>query len=584
MFGTDEVSDGLIRRRLYFIVVIMAVAFGALIVRLGHLQIVCTTEYKKRSEKNRIRPLRLAPPRGVVYDRQGNMPLIDNETAFDVCVAPSNVERLEYMDTRAREIFQRLNFTPEEYESVLKNLRELRKSRTAAFDPVVIKEDIDKNAAAYLAENNSHIPEMIIRARAKRRYRGMAAHVLGYTSMVNEDEVKEKGYEPNDMIGRNGIEAVYEEHLRGDLGWKMAEVDVYGRIVRDLPLEVKAEPGQSLNLTLDAVLQKQAETLLEDKVGTIIAIDPRNGDILAMASKPDYSANTLKADWGEIIEDTDKPFMNRAIMRMYPPGSTFKIISATAALEEGKVDGSVRKYCNGRLRMWGRAYKCHKKTGHGSMDIHKAIVESCNVFFYNMAYRRGLTVELMHKYAMMFGLGQKVGINLPGECHGSVPKFDKRPGDKVNMCIGQGDLLVTPLQLANIICVMANRGVSYKPRLVRQPNNLRPEIHTDLRGKVSLRTIDTVRNALKGVVERGYSKQANLPDYHTAGKTGTAQNPHGDDHALFIGFGPFDNPEIAVAVVVENVGLGSENAAPIAGQMFSAHFYRGQSTLAKKGD
>ena len=581
MFGMDELSDSLIKRKLYFIATIIIVGFCVLIVRLGYLQIVCTGYYTKKSEDNRIRPVRLIPPRGVVYDRNGIMTLVDNETAFDVCIAPSNVEFLE-MNQRGREILARLNFTPPEYENILKKLKELKKSRSAAFDPVVIREDIDKNVVAYLAENNSHIPEIIIQARPKRRYRGAAAHIIGYTAMADERDLK-NGYAMNDVKGKDGVEATCEEYLHGDLGWKMVEVDVYGRIVRNLPLAVKAEPGSSLILTLDIDLQRKAEALLADKTGAIIAIDPRNGEILAMTSKPDYDANTLISNWGKIGTDPAKPLLNRAIMSEYPPGSTFKIVTATAALQEGKVDESVRFFCNGRfyLGSWSRPFKCHKKGGHGSMNIYSGLVESCNVFFYNLAGKRGVTVSLMHKYALMYGLGQKVGIELPGEHQGFIPETDKRPGDKINMCIGQGEVLVTPLQMANLICVIANRGVSYKPHIVRQPQAGEPEIGIDLRGKVSPRTIDIIRNALKEVVERGYSRQANLPDHHSAGKTGSAQNPHGDAHSWFIGFAPFDRPEIAVAILVENGGMASEIAAPMAGQMFAEYFYRGQPPPAK---
>ena len=578
MFGTDEISDNLIRHRLYLILTVVIVGFCVLIVRLGYLQIVCARYYTKRSEDNRIRPVRLAPPRGVVYDRSGMVPLADNKIAFDVCMAPSNVEGFESMGERGCEAFKQLDFTPAEYENVLNRLKELKKSSVAAFDLVVIKKDVAMDAAAYLAENNSHIPEIVIRARPKRRYREVAAHVIGYTALVDEKDL-EDGYVLSDVIGKDGVEAVYEEYLRGDLGWKMVEVDVFGRIVRDLPYAVKAEPGCSVSLTLDLDLQKKAEALLDGKIGAIIAMDPRNGEILAMASKPDFNANTLTSNWSESSNDPARPFLNRAIMAEYPPGSTFKIIVAAAALEEGKINENVRFHCNGRyyLENWSRPFKCHKISGHGSMNIHEALVESCNVFFYNLAHKQGVTVPLMHKYATMYGLGKKTGIDLPGERQGLVPNTGKYPGDKINMCIGQGKLLVTPLQMANVICVIANRGISYKPRIIRQPQNSRPEISIDLRGQVSLRTIDTIRSALIGVVKRGYSRQASLPDHQSAGKTGSAQNPHGDEHAWFIGFAPCDRPEIAVAIVVENAGRGSEIAAPIAGQMFAEHFYRGKT-------
>ncbi len=582
MFGTDEISDNIIRRKLYLILIVVIVGFCALITRLGYLQIVCTRYYTERSENNRIRPVRLIPPRGVVYDRYGIEPLADNETAFDVCVAPSNVAGLESMSIQGREAFNRLGL---EYEDVLNRLRELKKSRRAAFDPVVIKEDVDKDVAAYLAENNSHIPEIIIRARPKRRYRGAAAHIIGYTTLVNEKDL-ENGYVLNDVIGKDGIEAIHEEDLRGDLGWKMVEVDAYGRIIRELPLSVKAEPGRSINLTLDLALQKKAEELLEGRSGAIVVMDPRNGDVLAMASKPDFDANTLTSNWSETVNNKDRPLWNRAIMGEYPPGSIFKIITATTALEERKIGEYERFYCNGRfyLSNWSKPFRCHKPGGHGFMNMHNGLAESCNVYFYSLADKKGVTIPLMNKYAMMYGLGKRTGIDLPGERKGFVPEIAENRGDKISVCIGQGKVLVTPLQMANMICVIANRGVSYKPRIISQPENDRPEILVDLRGKVSLRTIDTIRNALMDVVKHGYSRQASLPDYPAAGKTGSAQKESGDDaktHAWFIGFAPVDDPEIAIAVVVENAGRGSEIAAPMAGQIFREYFYRDQPKLAK---
>jgi len=417
----------------------------------------------------------------------------------------------------------------------------------------------------------------VIQARPKRRYKSIAAHIVGYTAPVTNRDIK-NGYDLNDMIGKTGTEAIYEDYLKGDLGWKMVEVNVFGQTVRDLPLSVKAEPGESLILTIDLALQKKAEELLEGKIGAVVVMDPRNGEILAMASKPDFDPNYLKKDWNELASRKDKPLLNRSIMGEYPPGSTFKIITATTALQENKIGEHETFYCKGRFRIdnWRHTFRCHKASGHGYVGMEKAIAESCNVYFYNLAYRRGVNVALMHKYSSLYGLGKRTGVDLPGEVQGFVPEKRDFPGDKISLCIGQGKLLVTPIQMLNVISVMANRGFSYKPRIVKQPHGSAPELLVDLRKKVSPRTINIIRNGLKKVVERGNSRQANLPDYHTAGKTGSAQNPFGDEHSWFIGFGPFDNPEIAIAVLVENGGRGSQVAAPIAGQIFAEYFYKGK--------
>jgi len=257
MFGTDEISDSLIRRRLMLTMIVIIAGFCVLVLRLGYLQIVCTRDYTRRSEDNRIRPVRLTPPRGILYDRYGEVPLADNETAFDVCVAPTKADLLRDQSEQRHKALQRLGLAPEEI------MKKLKASRSAAFEPVVIKEDVDKYIAAYLAENSfKHMPEMIIRARPKRRYKRLAAHIIGYTAPVGEGDLK-NGYVLGDVVGKAGVEAGYEDYLKGDLGWKMVEVNAFGHIIRDLPLAVKPEPGRSLRLTLDPVLQEKAEALLE---------------------------------------------------------------------------------------------------------------------------------------------------------------------------------------------------------------------------------------------------------------------------------------------------------------------------------
>lgn len=574
MFGIDEISNILMRRKLRLFMIIIIIGFSILLIRLGYLQIICSRYYVKRSKENSIRPIRLIPPRGVLYDRYGKESIVDNETAFDVCIAPSKADFItgdvQYMDSWRREALRRLNLTPGDIKDKLKAVP------VDTIEPVVIAEDVDKANLVYLAENRSHIQEIIIRARPKRRYRQIAPHIVGYTACADENDL-ENGYEMNDVLGKAGIEAKYEESLKGQLGWKMVEVNAFGQVVRDLPLAVYADPGRNLNLSLDAAVQRTAEALLEGRAGAIVAIEPRSGEILAMASKPDFDPNYLKRDWDQLRNRPDDPLLNRAITGEYPPGSTFKIVTATTALEEKKIDESVSYYCNGRFQLGRWTFRCHKPSGHGSMRIHEAIVQSCNVFFYNVAYHRGVNVSLMHKYALMYGMGKPTGVDLPGERGGFIPEEGKYAGDSVNMAIGQGRTLVTPMQMANLMCVIANRGFSYRPHIVKRDQE--PEIFIDLRGKVSPGTIDIIRNALKEVPERGACRLTSLPKYHSAGKTGTAQNPHGDEHAWFIGFAPFENPQIAIAVVVENAGRGSLAAAPIAGQVFDAYFNKSQQPI-----
>jgi penicillin-binding protein 2 len=588
---TEESREIIVRNRLKIIMLIIIAGFCIVFFRLGYLQIMRKDYYVRRSAGNRLHPVRLTPPRGMIYDRNGNVPIVDNETAFDVCVLPDKEDYIWRSDSRRKLIFEKLGIRPEDISMMLKE------SSDRIYEPVVIKENVDSYTAAYIGENNAHFPELIIKARPARNYEKIAPHIVGYTAPVSEEDLQ-NGYAMNDFIGRSGLEGAYEKYLRGDLGWRMVEVNTYGQVVRELPLPTDVKTGNNLYLTLDRNLQVKAEEIMQDKTGVLIAIDPRDGGVLAMVSKPDFDPGIfINADTGKekslLMKDENKPLLNRAIMGEYPPGSTFKIISATAALTEGKITEQTYFHCAGGLYVGNRMFRCHKAGGHGSVSIREALPKSCNVFFYNTAYRAGLTVPLIHKYAQMYGLGSKTGIDLPGEKKGNIPDQSKYRSDNVNMVIGQGAIVVTPLQMANVISVLANRGFSYKPHFVdyskspQKPigNNEtentygnseinKPQILVDLRDKVPMEVIDLIRDSLLDVAKVGLCKDAKINDIKTCGKTGTAQNPHGEAHAWYIGFAPYDNPRIVVVALVENSGLGSENAAPIAGLMFAHYFKR----------
>lgn len=579
MFGTDEKSIQILRRRLRFLMILVVFGFSVLTLRLVYLQIVSFKYYSKCSKDNSIQPIRLIPPRGMLYDRHGEERVVDNQIAFDVCIAPgkSDINTILSLnnDNLRRELLRKLEVSTDD---ILAKLNEKEYDRAI---PLIIKEDVDKDIAAYVAENSSHMNEIIVKARSKRRYSGLAAHVVGYTAKVDKGDL-EKGYEPNDVMGKAGIEIEYEKYLKGELGWRMMEVNAYGHVVRDLKIAAGAEAGQNLDLTLDLSLQRKAEELLEEKSGALVALDPRTGEVLVMASKPSFDPNNVKQDWNDLINRPDKPLLNRAIMGEYPPGSTFKIVTTTTGLQEGKIDEGTSFFCGGSFHLGRWTFRCHKLSGHGTVNTHSGLVQSCNVFFYNVAYNRGVNVELMHKYATMYGLGKKTGIDLPGERAGFIPSEGKYAGDAINMAIGQGRTLVTPLQMANLISVVANRGFSYTPHVVRDPSGKPPALLVDMRNKVSPHNFDIIRDALYEVVDRGATQKANVEGFHSAGKTGTAQNPHGDEHAWFVGFAPFDNPQIALAVIIENAGKGSLNAAPVAGEIFSEYFNGLRSKMVKK--
>jgi len=584
-----EFRETVIRSRLRFIMIVVIACFSILLLRTGYLQIMRYNFYAKKSIGNRLHPVRLIPPRGMIYDRHGKVPIVDNETVFDICIAPDKEDYVWRIDARRKMILDKLGLTPE-YIS-----QKLAESRGRAYEPVVIKENVDTYTAAFIGENNSHVPEFIVRARPSRKYEKIAAHIIGYTGSANEEDLQ-NGYAMNDLIGKNGLEAEYEKYLKGGLGWRMVEVNTFGQVVRELPLPTSAEPGGNLYLTLDSNLQKKAEEIMTDKTGVLLALDPRDGGILAMVSKPDFDPDAFLGGGSSeerlrIMKDPEKPMLNRAIMGEYPPGSTFKIISATAALAEGKITENTYFTCRGSLYIGNRSFRCHGV--HGTVNIRQALPRSCNVFFYNTAYRAGLSVPLIHKYADMYGLGRKTGVDLPGERRGNIPSESRYRADNVNMVIGQGAVLVTPLQMANVISVLANRGFSYKPHFVdytkmqqrptrsdesetdaqNEQKDNKPEILVDLRDKVPAEIIELIRTSLVGVAKSGLNLEADIRNIQTCGKTGTAQNPHGKDHAWYMGFAPYENPRIVVVALVENVGFGSENAAPIAGQLLSYFFY-----------
>lgn len=588
---TEEYRETLIRNRLKVITTIVIIAFSIMLLRIGYLQIMRKNYYIKKATGNRLHPVRLTPPRGMIYDRYGDTPLVDNETAFDVCILPDKEDYIWKMDARRSLIFNKLGIRPEDIS------KKIKENRGRRYEPIVIKENIDSYLAAFVSENNLHVPELIVRARPARNYEKIAPHIIGYTAPVNEEDLQ-NGYAMNDMIGRTGLESSYEKYLRGDLGWRMVEVNTFGQVVRELPLPTNVRTGENLYLTLDRYLQRSAEEIMQDKTGVLMALDPRDGGILAMVSKPDFDPSIFTSgnsceERTIVMNDPNKPLLNRAIMGEYPPGSTFKIISATAALTEGKITEHTYFHCSGGIAIGNRFFRCHSV--HGSVSIREALPKSCNVFFYNVAYRTGLTVELLSKYARMFGLGDKTGIDLPGERKGNIPEKSIYKTDNVNMVIGQGAVLVTPIQMANVISVIANRGFSYKPHFVDyskspQKRNLngeneqeqssensvikKPEILVDLRDKVPVEVIDLIRDSLLNVAKNGLCKYAKIRDINICGKTGTAQNPHGKPHAWYIGFAPYENPRIVVVALVENSGLGSENAAPVAGQLFAHYFKR----------
>ena len=577
-------------RRLYLVFII---AFLGLITRLISLQVIEGERYTFLSENNRIRIKRIPGTRGMILDREGQL-LVDSRPSFDLLFIPEDAEDPEQT---LRLLAHYLGHDEKEMLAVI----EANKQRPA-FEEIVLGKDVDWPTVVAVESHQLDLPGVTLRARPRRNYTDgvMGAHVLGYLGEIGPAQLKtlkDEGYVLGDEIGQYGLERRWEAVLRGQSGGQQVEVDALGRRVRVLH-EVTDVPGYTVHLTLDRELQQTAFEALQGKEGTIVALDVHTGAILAMVSTPSFDPNVfargIKAEeWRALVKDQQRPLSNRATQGQYPPGSTFKIIMSIAGLEEGVIDPNARISDPGFYYFGNRAFRDWKKEGHGSVDLHRAIVESCDVYFYQLGPRLG--VDRIAKWAHAFGLGEKTGVALDDERSGTIPSTEwkrKRfrqpwyPGETVSVAIGQGYVTVTPLQLANMVATLANGGTLFRPRIVSKVESgntgvvreYGPEIIRKIELKPS--TLEQVREALADVVRTppGTGGAARSNVVTIAGKTGTAQVVEmkggyvkteqlaylNRDHAWFVSYAPVENPQIAVAVLVEHGGHGASAAAPLA--------------------
>jgi penicillin-binding protein 2 len=467
------------------------------------------------------------------------------------------------------------------------------------FAPVKIQRDIDFRTLSALEEMRDALPGVSYQIESKRFYptAARAAHLFGYTKEISEAQLAQmgEGYEQGDVVGSTGLEAQYERSLRGAKGAEFSTVNVHGQVVgsfdngrQDLP----AVDGKDLLLTLDADLQAHAESLMLDRAGAVVAIDPTDGGILAMVSKPDYdlgifSGVTSPELWRSLNADPTHPLFNRATLTRYPPGSTFKMVLALAALENNVVAPTWRITCGGAFRLGNKVFKdLHV---HGSTDMLESIQRSCNVYYYQLMLKVGL--DAWSEMGSRFGFGKLTGMDILEESPGLMPStayMNRRYGVNgwtrgflPSLGIGQGELGVTPLQMAVYTMLLANRGAYHQPHTVRaivdrQRNTIDTLLFQTRVLRISARSWDIVREGMRRVVQEpgGTGGMARIPGMESGGKTGTAQNPHGKDHAWYIGFAPFDRPRIAMAVLVENVGYGGSFAAPVAGRCMERYLRR----------
>ena len=567
-----------------FIFVPVKFLFILLILGLVYTQVLRFPYYSRLSKDNAIRIIPIEGPRGTIFDRNGVV-LVNDRISFNIAVV--------YQELRNREKLIRLltgllNVPRKFIEDAID------RSARKPYAPVTVVEDIDKNEAFIIEEESFDIRGLVVETRSMRNYvyREVGAQVFGYLNEISEQELenlKEYGYRAKDLVGRGGLEKYYDKELTGIDGGVQIQVDNKGRQVGVLGYK-EPNKGKDLSLTIDINLQKYCDKALEGKAGAIIAMDPRTGEVLALSSSPSYDPNIFikpeeSAERLKLLKDKVRyPLLNRAISGIYPPGSVFKIVIASGALQSKRIGVNTHFNCTGTYIIGRGKFDCWKEGGHGQQNVTDALMNSCNVFFYNTG--RALGVDNIEEFAHAFGFGKKTGIDLPDEAKGIVPgrawkKMHKKDawyeGDTINYAIGQGYVLVTPIQILEMTSVIANRGDMVRPYIVKRIDS--KDIGSTERNKVALsdNVIRTVREGMYKVVngENGTGKRAKLEGVAVAGKTGTAQNPLGRTHAWFTGFAPFEDAKLCLVVFLEHGGKGGLEPSEIAKEIFKEAKNRG---------
>ncbi|MDF2874163.1 MAG: mrdA 1 [Sporomusa sp.] len=583
--------------RLEILSLVVIFIFVALVSRLGYLQMAQGQYYERLADGNRIRLIPIMAPRGVFYDRNGVM-MVSNRPGFTVSLLSISGPVPDAVLDKLAGI---LNMNVQEIKAKVSQ-------HTGSFEPIRIKTDLGPDIVTKIEERRAELPGVVIEIQPLRNYvnNELAAHIFGYVSEISEVELekwKNDGYKAGDIVGKFGLERVYDKEIRGTDGGNQVEVDVSGRPVQVLGKKDPL-PGHNLVLTIDYRVQKAAETAIDEqlaylqtktefnkaKAAAAVVLNPKNGEILAMVSRPNFNPNLFNGgisekDWKLLNDNPYHPMDNKAISGEYPPGSTFKIITGTAALELGKVTPQEKILDTGTHWIIPKGNAMGEALGW--INFREALSKSDNVYFYEMGNRLG--IDNLEKYARMFGLGTVTGINLPGESEGLVA--NQRYKEKVynedwylsetfDAAIGQGFQLTTPLQMAMVISQIANGGHRYKPNLVSRITGTNGDVIKTFSpeevGQVTISdsTLNLIRESLREVAQEGGTAAADFQDFPVAiaGKTGTAENSHGHDHGWFVAYGPYEDPRVAVAVIVEQGGFGTSSAAPIAKKIMEAAF------------
>jgi len=572
---------------------LVIILFGLLHLRLWYLQLVRGEDLKVRSETNRLRLQDLPPWRGMILDRNGEI-LVANRPSFDLQAVMEDVTDIPLLSRRLATL---LNLDAKQTQAALEG------ARTSNLTQVRIRGDLSWTEMALIETYKAELPGVLIIVQPKReyRYQTLACHVLGYLGEITEAQLKSGRFpaaKMGDYIGKSGVELAWEEYLRGGRGFRRIEVDAYGRELGQLDRQLST-PGANIHLTLDMGLQREAEACLKDKVGAIVALEPKTGKILALASSPVYSQEAFEKglsaeEWQKLATRKDHPLENRPLKGQYPPGSTFKIIMATAGLEEKVITPSTVISCSGALPYGTHVFHCWRRGGHGGMNLHSALVNSCDIYFYTVGKRLG--IDRIAKWSRRFGLGAPSGLKLDKEMPGLVAssawkqarfKAPWQEGDTLSVAIGQGYNLATPLQMARATAIIANGGQLLEPQLVEKVESpagealyqAKPVVQGKLEAKPQ--HVELVQKALRAVVANGTGRASNLPQVEVAGKTGTSQVASLEkeklgkafaNHAWFVAYAPVDDPQLAVAVIIEHGGGGGAVAAPIARRILATRF------------
>jgi len=596
----DELNQ--LKRRTDFATLVIIFFIAVIIARLWFLQIHNGTLYREKADNNRVRMLDIVAPRGNILDSEGRT-IITNRPSF-------NIVWVKEDSPDPDEIIKKLSLILDEEIAVL-----LKRVREAADNPrhipILLKEDIDWKTLVYIENNHYDLPGVRIEVLPRRNYLfgDLGSHMIGYTGEINQQELDERmweNYQGGDQIGKRGFEKLYEKELRGEKGILYMEVDAHGFVQRQLEGK-EPLPGNDLQLTIDLDLQQEAEKAMADKAGAVVAMDVNSGRILAFTSAPpvhleDFVGGISTKNWQALLNNIKRPLVHKTIQGQYPPGSTYKIITALAGLAKGVISPDTVFYCSGSMAFGNRRYGCWKKGGHGPVSLHRALAESCDVYFYQVGLRVG--VNGLAEYANSMGLGHKTGIEFEYEKSGLIPtanwkKLAKgepwQEGETLSIAIGQGFNLVTPLQVCQMTSALANGGILYKPLLVEKIIDPESQVIKEFRPTVDMELIGMgkhlalIRDGLVGAVNdrHGTGKEARLKGITVAGKTGTAQVVTMEkfqevdeedvaykhrDHAWFTSFAPAENPEIAVTVLVEHGGHGGSAAAPVAKKVLEKYF------------